>query len=113
MLAKNTLKVIPMLETVISKPIFRVLTDLTQENRLEVALPIAIKDLLRLKRKESQEQMEAFEQRYGMDFSTFRQAWGEDRIADKHSYAVERDYWEWEAATTDEARLQEMLENLL
>jgi len=102
-----------MLETVISKPIFRVLTDLTQENRLEVALPIAIKDLLRLKQKESQEQMAVFEQRYGMDFSTFRQAWDEDRIADKYSYAVERDYWEWEAATTDEARHQEMLENLL
>ncbi len=68
-----------MLETVISKPLFRVLTDLTQENRLEVALPLAIKDLLRLKRKESREQAAVFEQRYGMDFSTFRQAWNEDK----------------------------------
>jgi hypothetical protein len=33
-------------------------------------------------------------------------------ISDKHSYEVERDYWEWEAAMTDEERLQEMLESL-
>ncbi len=57
-------------------------------------------------------QWEAFEQRYGMDFKTFKQAWDEGRIADKHSYEVERDYWEWEATVTDEERLRQMLESL-
>ena len=101
-----------MLEAVISKPIYRILADLTQESRLEVALPIAVKDLVRLKLKETEERKAAFEQRYGMDFEAFKQAWGEGRIADKHSYEIERDYWEWEATVTDEDRLRQMLESL-
>ncbi|MBC8252850.1 MAG: hypothetical protein H8E35_02325 [Ardenticatenia bacterium] len=97
---------------VISKPVYQVLSDLTQEPRLEVALPIAIKDWVRLRLKETREQQAAFEQRYGMDFPTYKQAWKEGRIANKHSYGVERDYWEWEATVTDEQRLREMLESL-
>jgi hypothetical protein len=102
-----------MYTDVISKPMYRILSDLTREPRLEVALPLAIKDLVRLKLKETREQKQAFEQRYKMDFATFKQAWNEGDIPDKHSYEVERDYWEWEAAVTDEERLQHMLENLL
>lgn len=101
-----------MQSDVISKPVYQILSDLTQESRLEVALPLAIKDWVRLKQKEAREQREAFERRHGMDFSTFKQAWQEERIADKHSYEVERDYWEWEASVTDEKRLRQMLESL-
>jgi hypothetical protein len=101
-----------MVLDVISKPIYRILSDLTQESRVEVALPLAIKDWVRLKLKETREQREAFEQRYGMDFPAFKQAWQEGRVANKHSYEVERDYWGWEATVTDEERLQQMLESL-
>lgn len=101
-----------MIESVISKPIYRVLTDLTRESRVEVALPLAMKELVRLKLKEARKQREAFERQYGMDFRAFEQAWDEGRIADRHSYEVERDYWEWEAAASDEDRLQQMLETL-
>jgi asparagine synthetase A len=48
-----------------------------------------------------------------MEFQAFKQAWQEGSIENKHSYEVERDYWEWEAAVTDEERLREMLETLL
>ena len=102
-----------MYTDVISKPVYQILSDLTQEPRLEVALPLAIKDWVRLKLKETGEQRAAFEQRYGMDFAAFKQAWQEGRIADKHSHQVERDYWEWEAATTDKERLRQMSESLL
>jgi hypothetical protein len=102
-----------MVTDVISKPVYRVLSDLTQESRVEVALPIAIKDWIRLKLKEVREQQQAFEEQYGMDFQAFKDAWQDDRIPDKHSYEVERDYREWEAAITDEERLQDMSENLL
>ncbi len=102
-----------MVTDVISKPVYRVLSDLTQESRVEVALPIAIKDWVRLKLKEVREQREAFEQQYGMDFHAFKGAWRDGRIPDKHSYEIERDYREWEAAVTDEERLQDMSENLL
>jgi hypothetical protein len=97
---------------VISKPVYQVPSDLTQESIVEVALPLAIKDWARLKLEEARTQQEVYEDRYGMEFSAFKEAWQEGRIADSHSYDVERDYWEWEAATTDEERLQEMLQSL-
>jgi len=53
-----------------------------------------------------------FERRYKTDLEAFKRAWDEGRIADKHSYEVERDYWEWEAAVTDEERLQQMVASL-
>ena len=99
-------------EAPISKPMYQILADLTRESRLEVALPMAIKDLVRLKLADAARSRIAFEQQYGIDFEAFRQAWEEDRVADKHSYDVERDYWEWEAAVTDEQRLNQMIERL-
>lgn len=103
-----------MMQTdVISKPLYQILSDLTQEPRLEVALPLAIKDLIRLKLKEAREQQEGFELHYGMNFVVFKQLWHTGAIANQHSYEVEQDYWEWEAAVTDEERLQQMLESLL
>ena len=101
-----------MYSDVVSKPIYRVLSDLTQESRLEVALPLAVKDWLRLKLKDVREQQQRFQQQYGMDFETFKHSWQKGRIPERNSYEVERDYWEWEAAVTDEERLQEMLESL-
>ncbi len=101
-----------MYTDVISKPIYHILSTLTQEPRLEVALPLAVKDWIRLKLKETGEQREAFEQRYEMDFPAFKQTWQAGRIANKHSHQVERDYREWEAAITDEERLRQMLESL-
>lgn len=80
----------------ISQPVYRVLSDLTQESRVEVALPLAIKDWVRLKLKEARAQQEVYKDRYGMEFSAFKEAWHEGRIADRHSYDVERDYWGWE-----------------
>jgi hypothetical protein len=97
---------------VISKPIYQILSDLTQEPRLEVALPLAIKDWLRLKLKEARDIQVDFEERYGKDFQAFQRAWESDEIPKRHSYEVERDYWEWEAAFTDEMQIAQMLESL-
>lgn len=97
---------------VISKPIYQILSDLTQESRLEVALLLALKDLIRLKLKEAHEQQATFEHRYELDFEGFKQGWQEGGIANPHAYEVERDYWEWEAAVTDQERLQKMLDQL-
>jgi hypothetical protein len=68
------------------------------------------KDLIYLKLKEAEELRKQFEERYQMDFEAFKRAWNEGQIPNKHSYEVERNYWEWEAAVTDERRLREMVE---
>ena len=93
---------------VISKPIYQILSELTQELRVEVALPLAMKDLVRLRLKEVVAQRALFEQRYAMTFAKFAQEWETGRIPNGHSYTVEQDYWEWEAAVTDETRLLEL-----
>ena len=77
-----------------------------------MALSPAVKDLVCLRLKKARKRRMTYEQRYKMDFEAFKQAWDEGRIADKHSYEVERDYWEWEAAVTDEERLRQMMANL-
>jgi hypothetical protein len=70
------------------------------------------RDLVHLRLQEAEEQRKRFEERYQMAFEAFRRAWNEGQIPNKHSYEVERDYWEWEAAVTDEKRLRETLEEL-
>jgi hypothetical protein len=102
-----------MYEDVITKPVYRVLSELTQETKVEVALPLAIKDWVRLRLKEARQEREGFERRYEMEFAAFQQAWQEGRIPNAHSHQVEQDYWQWEAAITDEQALQRMLETLL
>jgi len=101
-----------MLETVITKPIYRLLTDLTRESRVEVALPLAMKDWVRLKLWEVRQQRQDFEGRHGMDFAAFKQARHAGRIPDAHSYEVEREYRDLEAVVTDEERLQQIAGNL-
>lgn len=101
-----------MIETAISKPIYRVLADLTQQPRVDISLPIAIKELVTLKLTEANERCHTFEQRYGMGFQAFRNVWNEDRIPDRYSYQVEQDYWDWEAAVTDRQKLAEMPDSL-
>lgn len=102
-----------MYEGVITKPVYQVLSELTQETKVEVALPLAIKDWVRLRLKEAQQERDGFERRYGMDFATFQRAWRAGQIPNAHSHQVEQDYWEWEAAITDEEQLQRMLDTLL
>jgi len=102
-----------MIETNISKPIHRILSDLTGEERFDLALQLATKDLVRLKLKEAAENITTFEQRYKMDFEKFKRAWEKGKVPDKHSYEIEKDFWEWEAAAGDQKRLRQMLEQLL
>jgi len=97
---------------VISKPVYQILADLTREPRLEVALPLALKDWIRLQIREVQARQSQFQERYGMAWPAFKQAWLDGRISDKHSWDVEQDYWQWETAVTDEQRLREMLDSL-
>ena len=70
---------------------------------------MATDNLMRLKLKEAEDHRKQFVDRYQMEFEAFKRAWNKGQISNKHSYEVERDYWEWEAAVTDEKRLREML----
>ncbi|HAO20676.1 MAG: hypothetical protein BWK80_23190 [Desulfobacteraceae bacterium IS3] len=98
---------------VISKPIYQILTYMTHTSGMEIALPLAVKELVSLKLKETAGEIKLFEQRYGTDFEAFKSAWHQKKIPNQHSYDIEKDYWEWEAAVSDYERLCQMRENLL
>jgi len=72
-----------------------------------------VKELVSLKLKETAGEIKLFEQRYGTDFEAFKSAWHQKKIPNQHSYDIEKDYWEWEAAVSDYERLCQMRENLL
>ncbi|MDZ7402005.1 MAG: hypothetical protein ONB37_17740 [candidate division KSB1 bacterium] len=101
-----------MSEVTISKPIHKILTHLTGEERIDVALPLATRDLIQLKLKNYSEQIARFEERYRMTFDQFKIAWDKDQIPNKRSYEVEKDYWEWEAAVLERQNLEHLLEEL-
>lgn len=106
---KYTVNEYPM-NNVISKPLAKILTTLTHEPRLDVAVMLAVKDWLRLRLQAIELQKHAFEEKYGMDFFSFREAWHAGEIPDRYSYEVEKDYWEWEGLLTDEKELRAMAE---
>ena len=101
-----------MISDVIPKPIFRVLTQMTHQPRIDVALSVAVKDWIRLKLKEVDEERSTYERKYGMNFDEFKQKMHADLIPDRYSYEVEKDYWEWESAITDAEDIREMGESL-
>ena len=103
-----------LMETVvIPKPAYNVLRRLTGESRPDVALSLALKDLVRLRLEAARSMNTAFEQKYGMAFSAFEQEWNSGKVPGSYTYPVEKDYWDWEAAATDIAALEELAQWLV
>ncbi len=92
--------------TIVSKPTHKVLKELTGEIRPDLALFLALKDLVRLRLEAAEIRIVAFEDKYSKNFDHFKKAYEKGEIANPYSYAVEKDCWEWEAAITDKAKLE-------
>jgi hypothetical protein len=95
---------------VIPKAMHNILRRLTGQSRPDVALSLAIKDLVHLRMEAVKTRIDGFEKKYGMTFSEFEKACEDGRIRDPYSYEVEKDDLEWEAAVTDRAVLEEILQ---
>jgi hypothetical protein len=88
--------------------VYEILKQITGEARIDVALPMALKDLVQLKTQALLEKIAAFEKKYGMSFDEFEKACQDGRVANPFSYDVEKDNWEWEASIVEHEDLQEM-----
>jgi hypothetical protein len=99
-----------MTTVVIPKPAYNVLRRLTGESRPDIALSLALKDLVRLRLEAARVLTTSFEQKYKMSFADFEKSWQSGRIPAKNSYEVEQDYLDWESAITDERALEELAE---
>ncbi|MBM3180830.1 MAG: hypothetical protein FJZ86_10800 [Chloroflexi bacterium] len=95
---------------VIPKGTHNILRRLTGQSRPDIALSLAIKELIHFRIESTKAQIAAYEQKYGMVFSEFEQAWKDGKIKDPYSYPVEQDYMQWETALVDIKLLEEILE---
>jgi hypothetical protein len=93
---------------VIPKGTHNVLRKLTGQTRPDIALSLAIKDLVRLRMKEEREQINFFENKYKMAYAEFEKACKDGRVKDPYSYEVEKDDFAWEAAITELDALEEI-----
>lgn len=87
--------------------VYEVLQLLTRETRVDVAVSIALKDLLARRLEDLDEKIAAFEKKYAMTFPEFEKACRDGRIENSYSYEVEKDDWEWESLITEREDLQE------
>jgi hypothetical protein len=93
---------------VIPKPTYQILRRLTGENRPDVALSMALKDLVNLRLELAHNVTAKYEQKYGTSFEDFAGLWQSGKIAEAYSFAVEQDFWDWESAMSDIQALEEI-----
>ena len=95
---------------IIPKGSQNILWKLTGQIHPEVALSLAIKELVHFRVDATKAKIAAYEQKYGMIYSEFDQAWKDGEIEEPYSYPVEQDYMQWETALLDLKSLEEILE---
>lgn len=93
----------------ISKRTAQLLKDITGEPRIDQAVLITLSDALEHRLQSVEAGLADLRERYGMDFEAFKAAWEDGQIDDRHSLAVEEDYWRWEELVTRRDRIQEAM----
>ena len=77
------------------------LTELTEIPDIKMALWKVLSEYLELKCKALEGRITAFETKWDMSFGEFSRKCAEGTLAEEpYSYEVEKDFWEWEQATT-------------
>jgi hypothetical protein len=81
----------------------------TRSQDLDEAFEKVLSEYLELKIAALQETTDRLGEKWGMEFSTFKQRLADDDLPDDaYSYDVEQDYWEWEEAETLKAHYQQV-----
>ena len=71
----------------------------TRSQDLDEAFENVLSEYLELKIAALQETTDRLEEKWGMEFSTFKRRWAEEELPDDaYSCDVEQDFWEWEEA---------------
>lgn len=91
----------------LSNPIYEILQQTTGDSDINNALSKILKDFFQLKIQALQEQIAAYEKKYGMSFTDFEEACATGTIESPYSYDVEKDNWDWEASIIEMEDLME------
>ena len=85
--------------------------DFMPGKRTEDKIVNLIIDSLILKLRECEEKIVELEAKYGITFEEFKENWNAEKIADKYSHEVERDYMEWEGFQMEKKRWLSILKD--
>lgn len=89
----------------LSDKLLRVLADFAPGADLETKLENLTRASLEHQLRACNEALSRLEAKYGLTFTDFARAWQEDRISNKYSHEVERDFMEWEAQHSEKEDL--------
>ena len=92
--------------TTVPKVALRALTELTGEPRFEVALRIALRDVVEHGLERIDAGIRGYEEAHGMGFEAFEERAREGDIPDQFSYEVESDYLQWDGLVSRKQRLE-------
>jgi hypothetical protein len=90
----------------------KLLKDVTGESRVDSAVRSTIRDALVYRLDKVDEQIQSFEEKYGMSFEEFKEKWEDNQVDEKHSHEVESDFWEWEGLVSRKKVIEDALEDL-
>jgi len=96
----------------VSDKLLRVLEDFAPGADLEAKLENLTRESLEHQLRACNEALSRFEAKYGLTFADFARAWQEDKMANKYSHEVERDFMEWEAQHIEKEDLLAALRKL-
>lgn len=97
----------------ISPGIMKVLSDVTGEPRVNLAIHDIIIDAVEHRLEKIQTEMKSFEEKYLMPFKEFDIKFQSELIPDQFSYKVEKDYLEWEGLMSRQRRLEAILQSII
>ena len=96
----------------VSQKLVRVLEAFAPGEDLETKLENMTRERLESQLRTCNEALRGFETKYGMPFAEFAQAWQADKIPQRYSHGVERDFMEWEARHTERTDLLAAVQKL-
>ena len=83
----------------------------TRSKDLDEAFEKVLSEYLELKIAHLEHTTSALEEKWEMDFSTFKRRVAENDLStDAYSYEVEQDFWEWEEAETLKTHYEQVQE---
>jgi len=96
-----------MAELEIPKGTIKILSDITGEPRLDVAIRMTLRDMIEHRLEKIEKELKELEKKYGANFSEFERNWKGGKIKNKFSYIVEKDYLEWDSLITRKKKLEQ------
>ena len=91
---------------VLPKHTTQALRDLTGEVQPDAALVLALRDAFTYRLDQIQQELQAFETKYGMNFTEYRKRWESEDHPEDYTWEAESDYLDWEALVIRKERLE-------